>query len=76
MLILPQTAMKTVFQNKKVIPWECWPHHTGFWMQKVFPPEMGAGGVQLNTRFRLHFWTGKNRHQEAGNPGKSVHERS
>ena len=70
----PLTAIKTVPRNKKTTSWEFWPPQYGMGVSKNFYPEMGAGGVQLNTCFRLHFWTGKNRHQEAGNPGKSVHE--
>ena len=30
MMALPQTAMKTVFQNKKVISWDSEPHYTAF----------------------------------------------
>ena len=68
------TAGKTVLRNKKVTSWEFWPPQYGIGVPQIFYPVMGAGGVQLNTCFRLHFWTGKNRHQEAENLGKSVHE--
>ena len=72
----PLTAIKTVPRNKKATSWEFWPPRYGIEVSQILYPEMGAGGVQLNTWFRLHFWTGKIRHQEAGKPRKSVHERS
>ena len=41
-MALPQTAMKTVFRNKKVISWESEPHYTAFGESRIKMPEIHA----------------------------------
>ena len=42
----PQTATKTVIQNKNLISWGSEPHYTAFGDNSFGLPEIGAGGCQ------------------------------
>ena len=48
-MTLPQTATKTVIQNKNLISWDSEPHYTAFEDNSFRLPEMGAGGVSAKT---------------------------
>ena len=45
-MTLPQTATKTVIQNKNLSSWDSEPHYTAFGENGLEMPEMGAGGCQ------------------------------
>lgn len=73
-MTLPQTATKTVIQNKNLISWDSEPHYTAFGENGLEMPEMGAGGVRKNKCFHRHFWSGKNSPITARNPTDSVND--
>jgi hypothetical protein len=64
-----------VFQNKKVISWECEPRKMkigvcGLVIPEIHPPPP----AQSNSWFRLHFWMGKTGRKSATKRLKSVQD--